>query len=146
VTKQADTDCHIPLPLPRLLYSDLNLQSSPSEGAFERPKNHQTSYRGFFVNLIKPTCSGRTRISNMTTTPQSQSPPLPLPISGIVVPPSLSSNEMYTLLVDPPLPRFIAWVSLDRFYGAFGRIWRSVRRWDADCLLLLLLLFLLVPP
>lgn len=108
------------------------------------PSNHQTSYRGFFVNLIKPTCSGRTRISNMTTTPQSQSPPLPLPISGIVVPPSLSSNEMYTLLVDPPLPRFIAWVSLDRFYGAFGRIWRPVRRWDADCLLLLLFLFLLL--
>lgn len=40
----------------------------------------------------------------------------------IGLPPSSAStsNEMYTLLVDPPLPRFIAWVSLDRFYGVWA--------------------------
>jgi hypothetical protein len=49
----------------------------------------------------------------MATTPYLQ--------TVIGIPPSSAptSNEMYTLLVDPPLPRFIAWVSLDRFYWAF---------------------------
>jgi hypothetical protein len=104
------------------------------------PSNHYIEASST-ATLNLPTYLPRTKTDiNMTTTPQFQTV-IRLPASSV---PSLKSNEMYTLLVDPPLPRFIAWVSLDRFYGAFGRIWRPVRRWDADCLLLLLFLFLLL--
>lgn len=43
----------------------------------------------------------------MTITPHFQT------VIGIPSSSAPASNEMYTLLVDPPLPRFIAWVSLD---------------------------------